>query len=58
MIRKLEGLENILAVELGLPPNCPPDQLRDFLSAAEGELPVAICLGRSRFRCYYRPCRS
>jgi dihydroorotate dehydrogenase (NAD+) catalytic subunit len=45
MIRKLEGLENILGVELGLPPDCTPNQLRDFLSAAEGELPAALCLG-------------
>ena len=45
MIRKLEGMENILAVELGLPPDCTPDKLRDFRSAAEGELPAVICLG-------------
>jgi len=45
MIRKLEGLENVLAVELGLPPDCTPDQLREFLAAAEGELPAMVCLG-------------
>jgi len=45
MIRKLEGLENLLAVELGLPPDCTPERLADFLAAAEGELPALVCLG-------------
>lgn len=44
MVRKLEGLENVRAVELGLPPNLQPQDLADFLDAAEGELPVVICL--------------
>ena len=44
MIRKLEGLENLLAVELGLPPDCTPVRLADFLTAAEGELPAVVCL--------------
>ena len=45
MIRKLEGLENILAVELGLPPDCTPENLNNFAAAASGELPAVICLG-------------
>lgn len=45
MVRKLEGLENVLAVELGLAPDCTPDQLESFWAAAEGELPVAVSLG-------------
>ena len=45
MIRKLEGLENLLAVELGLPPDCTPERLADFLTEAEGELPAVVCLG-------------
>lgn len=45
MVRKLEGLENLLAVELGLPPDCTPERLADFLTAAEGELPAVVCLG-------------
>ncbi|QRN82820.1 hypothetical protein JR338_10405 [Chloroflexota bacterium] len=44
MVRKLEGLENLLAVELGLAPNCPPEQLADYLTVAEGELPAVVCL--------------
>lgn len=44
MVQKLEGLENILAVELGLPPDCTSEQLLEFSSAAYGELPVVISL--------------
>ena len=45
MVQKLEGLENVLAIELGLAPDCTPDQLESFWAAAEGELPVAVSLG-------------
>ncbi len=45
MVRKLEGLENILAIELGLPPLCDPDTLSAFVEAAYGELPAIVCLG-------------
>jgi hypothetical protein len=44
MVRKLEGLENIMAVELGLPPDCDPNALPTFMSAALGELPIILCL--------------
>ena len=44
MVRKIEGLENILAVELGLPPNCDQMILRDYLEAGLGELPVIPCV--------------
>ena len=44
MIRKLEGLENIVAVELGLPPDCSPQLLMNFMNAAFGELPIILCL--------------
>ncbi|MDT8381938.1 MAG: hypothetical protein RQ728_06740 [Brevefilum sp.] len=44
MIRKLEGLENVMAVELGLPPNCDPDALRSLMDAAIGELPIIPCV--------------
>lgn len=44
MIRKLEGLENVMAVELGLPPDCDPDELIKLMGAAMGELPVIPCL--------------
>jgi dihydroorotate dehydrogenase len=44
MVHKLEGLENILAIELGLPPLCERKTLEAFADAASGELPVIICL--------------
>jgi dihydroorotate dehydrogenase len=44
MIRKLEGMENVMAVELGLPPNCDPDTLRALMDAAVGELPAIPCV--------------
>jgi len=44
MIHKLEGLENILAVELGLPPTCDPDMLSAVMAAGAGELPLIPCL--------------
>jgi dihydroorotate dehydrogenase (NAD+) catalytic subunit len=44
MVRKLEGCENIMGIELGLPPDCTPQDLPDFLHAAQGELPVIVCM--------------
>jgi len=44
MICKLEGLENILAVEIGLPPQCDPTLLEALMDAALGELPVILSL--------------
>ena len=44
MIHKLEGLENILAVELGLPPYCDPGFLSAVMTAGAGELPLIPCL--------------
>lgn len=44
MVRKLEGLENLLAIELGLPPGCNPNLLRSLFEAAMGELPMIPCL--------------
>lgn len=44
MAHMLEGLENILALELGLPPNCSPADLKDLLYAASGEYPVLVSL--------------
>lgn len=45
MVHKLEGLENILALELGLPPDCEPDTLHILMEAAQGELPIILALG-------------
>ena len=33
-----------MAVELRLPPDCEPRDLFDYLDAAQGELPVVVCL--------------
>ena len=44
MIRRLEGLENIMGVELGLPLNCVPNTLTAILEAAHGECPLIISL--------------
>ena len=44
MIRKIEGLENILAIELGFSPECTPEALAEYMEAAIGELPAIPCL--------------
>ncbi len=44
MVHKLESLENIAAVEIGLPPACTPGELTAYFNAAAGELPVIISL--------------
>lgn len=44
MVRSLEGLENVLALELGLPPNAAPSTLPAIMEAASGELPVIPCI--------------
>jgi dihydroorotate dehydrogenase len=44
MVRSLEGLENILALELGLPPDAAPSTLPAIMDAASGELPVIPCI--------------
>ena len=45
MVRKLEGLENVQGIELGLPPACAPTELDAIMAAGAGELPVIPCLG-------------
>jgi dihydroorotate dehydrogenase len=44
MIRGVEGLENMAAVELGLPLNADPDEQRKLVTAALGELPLYVNL--------------
>jgi dihydroorotate dehydrogenase len=48
MVRKLEGLENVLAIEIGLAPDCTPEQMEALSTAAAGELPVIISLGQEQ----------
>lgn len=55
MIRKLEGLENIMAVELGLPPDCDPALLPNILAASAGELPAILCLSPEQIPSFLQP---
>ncbi len=50
MVTRLEGMEGLIGLELGLPPDCEPDQAAAFVEAAVGELPliVRIPMGRAR----------
>ncbi len=40
MVRDMEELEGVAAIELGLPPACPVDWARQLLTAARGEKPL------------------
>lgn len=40
MVRRLEGIDGVEAVEIGLPPNARDDQALAFIDAAYGELPL------------------
>lgn len=44
MIEMLEDLENVAAVEVGMPPELPGNRVLDFLTTAAGELPLLVCL--------------
>ena len=44
MVREIEGLENITAVELGLPPGIGTKKQLELVQAAAGELPIFVCL--------------
>jgi len=58
MIRKLEGLENIFAVELGLPPDFNPAELPAIMAAAGGELPVILALSPEMIPLHPDPLQS
>jgi dihydroorotate dehydrogenase len=47
---RIEELENILAIELGIESDASPELVRDLLSAASGELPVIAQLPPTRVR--------
>lgn len=44
IVRRLEGREGVMAVEVGLPPGVQGDQALAFVEAAYGELPLVIQL--------------
>jgi hypothetical protein len=44
MIERLEGIEGVMGVEIGLPPEVHPDVAFDFAQAAIGELPAIVRL--------------
>mgnify|MGYP000896871299 FL=1 len=44
MVRTLEGVENVEAVELGLPPGLDDKEQVHLIASARGELPLFVCL--------------
>lgn len=44
MVERLEGIEGVMGLEIGLPPDVSPDTAFDFAKAAIGELPAIIRL--------------
>ncbi len=42
MVRRLEGMEGVMAVEISLPPEMPGNEALNVLQAAYGELPVVV----------------
>lgn len=47
-VLRIEELENILAIELGVEPDASPELVRDLLTAVMGELPVIVQLPPTR----------
>jgi len=45
MVRRLEEIEGVMGVELGMPPACSPDFVHAAVQAAIGELPVIVRVG-------------
>lgn len=43
MVRALEDVENIAALEISLPEDATPGQVEEWLEAAVGELPIYVC---------------
>jgi dihydroorotate dehydrogenase len=42
MVRDCEEMESVAAIELGLPPGCPPDAMKQMVQAACGEKPLVL----------------
>ncbi len=48
LVRLLEGVEGVSAVEIGLPPDCRSEEALDLVSACQGELPVVLSVPLDR----------
>lgn len=48
MVRWLENLEGVLGIELGVPPDAGVEMVTALAQAAQGELPVIVCLPLER----------
>lgn len=48
IVWELEGLDGVAALELGLPPHCPPEVAEGLVHAAAGELPLIVQLPRTQ----------
>jgi len=44
MVRRLEGHEGVMAVEIGLPTHASPEESLAIIRAAAGELPLSVCV--------------
>ena len=44
MVHRLEGIEGVMALEIGLPPGVRGAEAREFIHAAYGELPLVVSL--------------
>jgi dihydroorotate dehydrogenase (NAD+) catalytic subunit len=42
MVRRLEGVEGVMAIELGLPPDAEAAVVREYVEASYGELPLIV----------------
>ncbi len=58
MVRKLEGMENLMALEIGLPPGCDPALLGTLLDAAAGELPLIVSLNPDQIPILLEPLKK
>jgi dihydroorotate dehydrogenase len=48
MVSRLESVEGVMGIELGLPPDCSPALARQLTTAASGELPLIVRLPLER----------
>jgi dihydroorotate dehydrogenase (NAD+) catalytic subunit len=44
MVARLEELEGVMGIEIGLPPNIDPQYAGELIHAAAGELPLVLCM--------------